>query len=106
MGESDLGVDALVDFWTKMANYYKSKPRVVFGLMNEPHDQNSKTWISVVAKLVEAIRNANASDNVILLPGNEWSHLKTFESDYNAGMSAIKNPNGTTDGLVFELHQV
>ncbi|KAG0147469.1 hypothetical protein CROQUDRAFT_698651 [Cronartium quercuum f. sp. fusiforme G11] len=105
VGESDLAVDALIDVWVKLAQHYKEKPRVVFGLMNEPHDQDSKKWIGVVDQLVQSIRNANATQNIITLPGNQWSHLKTFADDYNGGMSAIRNPNNTFDGLIFEIHQ-
>ncbi|KAG0147470.1 hypothetical protein CROQUDRAFT_61622 [Cronartium quercuum f. sp. fusiforme G11] len=104
VGQSDLGADALVDLWTKLALHYKNRRHVIFGVMNEPHDLESKSWISVVQQVVTAIRNAGAH-NYILMPGNNWSHLKTFAEDYNGGMSSIKNPSGSTKGLIFEIHQ-
>ncbi|KAH9809741.1 family 5 glycoside hydrolase [Melampsora americana] len=104
VGESDLGADALADLWVRLAGHYKSQPNVLFGLINEPHDVNSKVWFEVVQQVVTAIRKAGANNN-ILLPGNTWQHFATFSSDYNNGLSAIKNPDGSHKGLVFEIHQ-
>lgn len=104
VGESDLGAGTLVDLWTRLADHYKNQSNVLFGLMNEPHDLTSSVWFGVIQQVVTAIRKAGA-DNNILLPGNTWEHLATFASDYNNGLSAIKNPDGSHKGLIFEIHQ-
>ncbi|EGG01066.1 family 5 glycoside hydrolase [Melampsora larici-populina 98AG31] len=104
IGESSVGADALVDLWTRLAKHYNDQPNVMFGLMNEPHDVTSKIWIGVVQQVVTGIRKAGAENN-ILLPGNAWEHLLTFADDYNNGLSAIKNPDGSVRGLIFEIHQ-
>ncbi|KAH9810630.1 family 5 glycoside hydrolase [Melampsora americana] len=104
IGESSLGADTLVDLWTKLAAHYKDQPKVIFGLINEPHDVTSKKWFGVVQQVVTAIRKQGAKNN-ILLPGNNWQHLSTFADDYKNGLSAIKNPDGSQQGLIFEIHQ-
>lgn len=100
-----MGADALVDLWKKLAQHFHDRENVILGLMNEPHDLNSNTWIATVQKVITAIRVTD-SRHQIVIPGNNWSHLSTFAQDYNAGMSTIKNPDGTHNGLVFEIHQV
>lgn len=105
MGQSAIGVDALIDLWTKLAKHYMGKKHVIFGLMNEPHDIDGKKWIDTVQQLVTAIRNAG-SRHRILMPGNSWSHLATFADDYSSGMGAVKNPDGSNHGLIFDIHQV
>ncbi|EGG08510.1 family 5 glycoside hydrolase [Melampsora larici-populina 98AG31] len=104
VGQSDLGADTLVDLWTRLAAHYKDQPKVLFGLMNEPHDLTSSVWFGVIQSVVTAIRKAGANNN-ILLPGNAYQHLATFASDYNNGLSAIKNPDGSHTGLILEIHQ-
>ncbi|EGG10321.1 family 5 glycoside hydrolase [Melampsora larici-populina 98AG31] len=104
VGQSDLSAESLADMWSKVASHFKEQTNVFFGLMNEPHDVDSKTWIGVVQLVVTAIRQQGAS-NTILLPGNYWMHFATFANDYNNGMSAVKNPDGTKTGLIFDIHQ-
>ncbi|EGG01067.1 family 5 glycoside hydrolase, partial [Melampsora larici-populina 98AG31] len=105
VGQSDVGADALVDLWTRLAVHYKDQRHVTFGLMNEPHDVDSKTWIGTLQQVVTAVRKAGAIRTKLILPGNAWSHPTTFANDYNLGLSGIKNPDGTHHGLIFEFHQ-
>lgn len=105
VGQSEVGADALVDLWRRLAVHYKDRRRVTFGIMNEPHDQDSKIWIGVLQQVVTAIREAGAIRHKLLLPGNAWSHPTTFADDYKLGLSAIKNPDGGHRGLIFEFHQ-
>ena len=58
--------------WQQLATKYASKTKVVFGLMNEPHDvPNIDTWAATVQEVVTAIRGV-AKTQMILLPGNEY----------------------------------
>ena len=50
-----------VSLWTQLATQYKSNSRVVFGIMNEPHDLTVTTWAVTVQKVVTAIRSAGAT---------------------------------------------
>lgn len=96
----------MVDVWKKLSTHYQSKPKVIFGIMNEPHDITIKIWVNVLQNVVDGIRQSGSTQHDLLLPGNNWSHLKTFAQDYSAGMSSIKNPDGSQTGLLFEIHQV
>jgi endoglucanase len=45
--------------------------------MNEPHDLTDiNAWATTVQAAVTAIRKAGATQNLILLPGNDW--VSTF----------------------------
>ncbi len=32
------------EFWTLLANHYKSNPKIIFGLMNEPNSMTTELW--------------------------------------------------------------
>lgn len=53
--------EQFVSLWTQLAAKYKGSERVVFGLMNEPHDVDIARWAVTVQALVTAIRNAGAT---------------------------------------------
>lgn len=93
--------------WTQIATKYASSPKVAFGIMNEPHDLPSvTTWAASVQAAVTAIRNAGATQNIILLPGNDYTHASTSISDGSyAALKTVKNPAGTTTNLIFDVHQ-
>lgn len=53
-----------------------------------------------------AIRSAGATSNLILLPGNDYTGAGTFISDGSGpALLNVTNPNGTTDGLIFDVHK-
>ncbi len=68
-----------VDLWTKLAVAFKDRPRVMFGLMNEPHDVpgGSKVWEAMAQRAVTAIRAVGAT-NWIWVAGDEWSSAATY----------------------------
>lgn len=93
--------------WSQLATKYASKPKVVFGLMNEPHDLTSvTTWAETVQEAVTAIRKAGATNNMILIPGNDWTHASTLISDGSAAaLAGVTNIDGSTTNIVFDVHQ-
>jgi len=60
--------DQFVSLWTQLATKYASSPKIVFELMNEPHDLDINLWAQTCQKVVNAIRNAGATSQMILLP--------------------------------------
>ncbi|KAH7409723.1 glycoside hydrolase superfamily, partial [Cadophora sp. MPI-SDFR-AT-0126] len=94
------------DVWSQLATKYKSNDKVIFGLMNEPHDVDVPTWANSVQAAVTAIRNAGASSQMILLPGTNFASAGKFVSS-GSGDALIKvtNPDGTFDGLILDLHK-
>ena len=88
---------------------YRNETRIVFGIMNEPHDlpdPNLATWADTVQAAVTAIRQAGATTQIILLPGTDFTHASTLVENGSAGnLSRVTNPDRTTTNLVFEVHQ-
>ncbi|KAJ7636942.1 endoglucanase [Roridomyces roridus] len=93
--------------WGAIATMYKDEPRVIFGVMNEPHDiPDINLWAGSVQAAVTAIRNAGATSQIILLPGNDWTSAETFISNGSAdALSKVVNPDGSITGLVFDVHK-
>jgi endoglucanase len=92
--------------WTQLATKYKDEEKVVFGLMNEPHDLNIVMWAETVQAAVTAIRQAGATTQMILLPGTNFTCAVTFVSTGSAtALSSVVNLDNTTTNLVFDVHQ-
>ena len=95
-----------VDLWTQLATKYKTNSKIVFGVMNEPHDLNISTWAATVQKVVTAIRNAGATSQMILLPGTDYTSAANFvENGSGAALAAVVNPDGSTHNLIFDVHK-
>ncbi|KAL9112299.1 MAG: hypothetical protein Q9227_003417 [Pyrenula ochraceoflavens] len=122
--------DQFVSLWTQLAQKYASNSKVVFGVMNEPHDGKTilkaawkivsqgrllilknavpsiTTWAATVQAVVTAIRNAGAKSQLILLPGNAYTSAQQFVSNGSLdALKAVKNPDGTTTNLIFDVHK-
>lgn len=105
VGESqDLPADSLVNVWQQLAQRFAGNPKVAFGIMNEPHDMQPGSWVKTLQAVVTAIRKTGAN-NMLIIPGDEWCKLNNFAESYHAGLSQVKNPDGSTTGLIFEIHQ-
>src|SRR3954454_17669228 len=57
---------AFADFWTRLANKYKSNSRVIFDLMNEPNTMPTEQWRDSAQAAINAIRAVGAT-NLILV---------------------------------------
>ena len=53
--------EQFTNLWTQLATKYKSEAKVIFGVMNEPHDLDVPTWATTVQAAVTAIRSAGAT---------------------------------------------
>ncbi|KAL2071451.1 hypothetical protein VTL71DRAFT_12686 [Oculimacula yallundae] len=94
------------NLWTQLATKYKGNSKLIFGLMNEPHDVDINRWAQTVQVVVTAIRNAGATSQMLLLPGNEWTSASGFVPNGSAAaLSKVKNPDGSTTGLIFDVHK-
>jgi endoglucanase len=102
----DVDVAAFADFWRRLALEFSSNPKVMFGLVNEPHTMASETWLSAANAAIAAIREAGAQ-NRILVPGNGWSGAHGwFQSYYGTPNASVMG--GVVDpgnNFVYELHQ-
>ncbi|KAF4574378.1 Endoglucanase EG-II [Pleurotus pulmonarius] len=93
--------------WSGIASKYADNPRILFGVMNEPHDvPDIERWAQSVQAAVTAIREAGATTQLILLPGNNWTSAATFISNGSAAaLSKVTNPDGSITGLIFDVHK-
>jgi endoglucanase len=106
IGQGGPSDDQFVALWTSLANKYKGQSRIIFGVMNEPHDLNIQTWAQTVQKVVTAIRKAGATSQMILLPGTDYTSAGNFISNGSgAALIGVKNPDGSTTNLIFDVHK-
>lgn len=97
----------LADVWKQLATKYGKNSKIAFGIMNEPHDiPDIKKWAATVQDSVTAIRNAGASSNLILLPGQGYTSAETFVSSGSAAaLAAVTNPDGSKSNLIMDVHK-
>ncbi len=102
----DLPASAFADFWSKLATLYKSNNRVIFGLMNEPHDMPTELWRDDANTAIQAIRNTGAT-NLILVPGNAWTGAHSWNQSWYGTSNATVMLTITDPGnnYAFEVHQ-
>lgn len=98
--------DQFVALWTQLATKYAGEDRMVFELMNEPHDLDIGVWAATCQKVVAAIRGAGATSQIILLPGTNFDSAATLvSSGSTAALMNITNPDGTSDNLLLDIHK-
>ncbi|SPQ21567.1 527d8d77-a4a9-4c69-9b9f-50e02667cd75 [Thermothielavioides terrestris] len=60
------------EFWGELARRFADNEKVIFGLMNEPHDMPSALLVANLQAAIDGIRKAGAK-NLIIAPGNSWT---------------------------------
>ena len=60
------------DFWGELGKRFADNEKVIFGLMNEPHDLPTEWVLGNNQAAIDAIRKAGAK-NLIIAPGNSWT---------------------------------
>lgn len=106
VGSGSLPNSAFADFWSRLAAQYRNDPRVIFGLMNEPHDLPTEQWVAAANAAIAAIRAAGAQ-NLILVPGNAWTGAHSWSDSWYGTPNAVAMPNIVDPGqhFAFEVHQ-
>jgi endoglucanase len=98
---------AFADFWTRIANTYKTNTHVIFNLMNEPNSVPETQLVTSENAAIAAIRAAGAK-NLILVPGNRYTGAWTWNnSDSNgaSNASAMLNIVDSGNNFAFDVHQ-
>ncbi|KAH9948200.1 glycoside hydrolase superfamily [Amylocystis lapponica] len=96
--------EQFASIWTQLAKLYGSNDRVIFGLMNEPHDLDVPTWAESVQFVVNAIRSAGAT-NYLLLPGSNFTSAAAMPTVAGPYLVNITDPLGGTSKLLLDVHQ-
>jgi endoglucanase len=106
VGSSTVPDAVFADFWGKVAARYASNPRVMFNLVNEPHDMPTEQWIGAANAAIAAIRAAGAG-NTIIVPGNGWTGGYSWYGNGYGTPNAVALLNITDPGnnVLFEAHQ-
>ncbi|MCJ1398197.1 Endoglucanase EG-II [Xylographa trunciseda] len=93
--------------WGQLAAKYASESKILFGIMNEPHDlPDINLWATSVQAAVTAIRTAGATSQIILLPGNDYTSAESFVSGGSAAaLGTVTNLDGSKTNLVFDVHK-
>ncbi|KZO93297.1 glycoside hydrolase family 5 protein [Calocera viscosa TUFC12733] len=101
-------IEQFASMWSQMAAYYKSDERVIFGIMNEPHDLPDDTlWPPAVQGAINAIRAAGANTQYILMPGSNYTSAAAMPTVMGPLLLNITDPAtpGSTEYLLFDVHQ-
>ena len=106
IGTRGLPTAALGQLWRRIAERYKDNDTVIFGLMNEPNDLRTETWLQAANSAIAEIRRTGAK-NFILVPGNGWSSARSWvDGNYGAPngevMLKVEDP---ANNFAYEVHQ-
>ncbi|KAG6860244.1 Manganese dependent endoglucanase Eg5A [Termitomyces sp. Mi166 len=90
--------------WSQLATKYKNNPKIIFGLMNEPHDLSVSTWVTSVQAAVNAIRAAGATSQYYALTheGSSWSSAQALPSEAGPALAQVTDPAGGKSKLIFD----
>jgi endoglucanase len=104
VGSAQTPNSAFADVWGKLAGHYAGNDKVMFGLMNEPHDQSATSWIGSVNAAVSAVRGAGAHSQTILVSGTYWDGAHSWVSTDNDTVvgNGVKDPDNR---YALEVHQ-
>ncbi|KAJ8123786.1 hypothetical protein ONZ43_g343 [Nemania bipapillata] len=81
--------DQFANLWSQLATKYASEAKIMFGLMNEPHD----------------VPDINALGPERPSRRNDWTSAAAFPTKSGPALLGITNPDNTTTGLVFDVHK-
>ncbi|KZP31156.1 glycoside hydrolase family 5 protein [Athelia psychrophila] len=93
------------NLWSQVATKYASESKIIFGIMNEPHDIPSlPDWAASVQAAINAIRAAGATTQHLLLPGSSYSSAGALPTGAGPDLAALTDPAGGTSQLIFDVH--
>ncbi|HVH41574.1 MAG TPA: glycoside hydrolase family 5 protein [Labilithrix sp.] len=106
VGSSKVPNGVFADLWKRLAAKYKANAKVMFNLVNEPHDMGTEQWVGAANAAIAAIR-AEGANNAIIVPGNGWTGAHSWTSTYygtpnSKAMLAIED---SKNNHLFEVHQ-
>lgn len=100
IGTPELPASAFADFWSRLADRYKTNPDIIFGLMNEPTGITAEVWFPAAQLAINAIR-ATTATNMIFVPGINFTSANAWMSMSAAGAATITDSG---NNMVFEVH--
>jgi len=77
---------------------------VIFGIMNEPHDQTAAQWAPMAQASLDAIRGAGATSQEILVPGTSWDNAKDWSATSDNATIVASQIHDPNHNMAFEAH--
>jgi endoglucanase len=102
----DVPISDFADLWRRLAVLFGGRPRVLFGLVNEPNTMPTEQWAEAAQTALLAIRGTGAG-NLVLVPGNGWSGAFSWYSNWYGTPNAVAMLSVTDPGgnMAYEVHQ-
>lgn len=98
---------AFNDLWRRLAQRHRNKPKVIFGLMNEPVGIAAPVWAGYAEGAVRAIR-ATGARQLVLVPGANWSGAHSWRNRVGGQPSnaeALASFRDPGNNFAFDFHQ-
>ena len=104
IGSSGTPASSLTTFWSKLAAHYASNPNVIFGIMNEPHNQSAAQWEPIEQDSINAIRAAGATSQEILAEGTGWDNAKDWNASSDNATAIAARLSDPNHNMAYEVH--
>ncbi len=106
VGSAALPDRVFADSWRRIAIVVRDEPRMVLGLMNEPHTMPAVRWEASAQAALDAIRAAGAH-NLVLVPGAGWDGAHSWTEGGDASNARAMDRFTVPEGgpVAFEFHQ-
>ncbi|MCD6048024.1 MAG: cellulase [Gammaproteobacteria bacterium] len=96
--------------WAEIAKHFNNNPNtknVIFDLMNEPHDMDSQLALQNENAAIQAIRaiEGNGYHHLILIEGNAYSGMHSWNSSGNAQVFNSTNIQDSANNYAINVHQ-
>jgi endoglucanase len=101
IGSAQVPLSGFNDFWGRLADVFKDREHVVFGLMNEPTELTPAKWLEIANAAIGEIRRRGAR-NMLFVPGTAWTGAHSWFAAGNTVMEGVKDPLGN---FALEVHQ-
>jgi endoglucanase len=97
---------AYANFWGQLATHYRANQHVIFNLMNEPNTMPTAQLVTSHNAAIAAIRQTGAQ-NLILVPGNQWTGAWLWNETWYQGANATHMLNivDPANNFAFDVHQ-
>ena len=104
IGSAGTPASSLTTFWSKLASHYASNSNVIFGIMNEPHDQSAAQWEPIEQDSINAIRAAGATSQEILAEGTGWDNAKDWNASSDNATAIAARLSDPNHNMAYEVH--
>jgi endoglucanase len=101
IGSAEVPLGGFTDFWGRLADVFKDREQVVFGLMNEPTELTPARWLEIANAAIAEIRRRGAR-NMLFVPGTAWTGAHSWFDAGNTVMGGLNDPQGN---FALEVHQ-